>query len=132
MPYVTLKGSSMEVTESQGKKGSRDPDVRMSQHQATQVVLSPGVCQPRACLLVSFLCMVSLSHVTELLFQTTVRSPGKGKLSDVQVAYQEAVLETKTLLWAIHCITLMSPSEDINQGLKRVSVSAEVPESRGS
>lgn len=101
MPYVTLKGSSMEVTESQGKKGSRDPDVRMSQHQATQVVLSPGVCQPRACLLVSFLCMVSLSHVTELLFQTTVRSPGKGKLSDVQVAYQEAVLETKTLLWAI-------------------------------
>lgn len=64
MPYVTLKGSSMEVTESQGKKGSRDPDVRMSQHQATQVVLSPGVCQPRACLLVSFLCMVSLSHVT--------------------------------------------------------------------
>lgn len=34
---LTLKGSSMEVTESQGKKGSREPDVRRPQHQAARV-----------------------------------------------------------------------------------------------
>lgn len=61
---LILKGSSMEVTESQGKKGSREPDVRRPQHQAARVVVGPGVCLP---------CVWTLSFISLLAIPVTCR-----------------------------------------------------------